>query len=250
MTIQGCIFKTSKNKISKTDYVTLIIAAFICGSGFALNSETVIIGSMLISPLLKPFTNMVIALFKKKIAVASLSLIQACIMSTVTIIISIIAGLSIVNFTPKLKNRIIDGIRAFKDLENKKKENDNIENTETAETIYRKKTSGLSALFSRAGLIHDNLHELMFALIISICGGILLARSHCEESTLNTTIIGIGISTSILPPMIAAGIFGGVSVSHQENGLTLRHCLNCASVTGLNILGIYVAYWITLWFTW
>ena len=66
MTIGKCLYKTSRHIVTIDDYINLLLSTLIATSGFALNSETVIIGSMLISPLLTPLINIAIALLKWK----------------------------------------------------------------------------------------------------------------------------------------------------------------------------------------
>ena len=73
-----CKFRTSQHIVRKEDYATIILAVLISCAGFCLNAETVIIGSMLISNLTKPFTNLVVALYKLKWKVASLSILDIC----------------------------------------------------------------------------------------------------------------------------------------------------------------------------
>ena len=94
----------------------------------------------------------------------------------------------------------------------------------------------MSSLFGRASLIKGRFYDYIFGIRIAICGGILLARSHCKNNLLNTTIIGIGISTSILPPMVAAGIFTGIGLQFTtEQRHAFKHARYCIIVTVLNL---------------
>ena len=230
-----CKFKTSQHIVRKQDYATIILAVLISCAGFCLNAETVIIGSMLISNLTKPFTNLVVALYKLKWKVASLSILDIIYMTFITILISVLCGFTIIKIFPDIKKTITQGTDAFQKYRN----------DEITENELNKITAPMSCIFGRASLIKGRSSEYIFAILIAICGGILLARSHCQNSTLNTTIIGIGISTSILPPMVAAGIFTGIG-----SNSSYKHARYCTLVTLLNMGFIYLSYWFTMLFTW
>ena len=231
----SCKFKTSQHIVKKEDYFTIAFAVLISCAGFCLNAETVIIGSMLISNLTKPFTNLVVALYKNKWTVASLSILDIIYMSFITITISAFCGFIIIKLFPNVKELIQEGTDAFQKYRYGK----------ITENELYKITAPMSSLFGRASLIKGRFYDYIFGIIIAICGGILLARSHCKNNLLNTTIIGIGISTSILPPMVAAGIFTGIG-----SKFSFEHARYCTLVTALNMVFIYLSYGFTMLFTW
>ena len=64
MTLENFCLKNKPTitDVDSTDYLYLVIASIISSCGFILNSETIVVGSMLISPLLKPVLNFVDAI--------------------------------------------------------------------------------------------------------------------------------------------------------------------------------------------
>ena len=104
-----------------------------------------------------------------------------------------------------------------------------------------KDTENKHVITGRAELVHHTPKTWLFPSVIAICGGILLARSQCFENTLTTTIIGIGISTSILPPIVAGGFY---------SSLDLNKSLSSIALAILNIVLIFISYTATLFLTW
>jgi len=214
MTIGKCLYKTSRHIVTIDDYINLLLSTLIATSGFALNSETVIIGSMLISPLLTPLINIAIALLKWKgdaLKVISISIGHTILMIIIVYAISYAGGSVVLKYFPNIEEEI-------KDTENR------------------------HVITGRAELVHHVPKTWLFPSIIAICGGILLARSQCFENTLTTTIIGIGISTSILPPIVASGFYSSLD--------NLDKSLSSIALAILNIVLIFISYTATLFITW
>ena len=213
MTIKKCLYKTARNIVTLEDYVTLLLASVICASGLAINSETVVIGSMLISPMLKPIINIAISLLNWKPKVIIISIIHTIAMLSLSCLIAYFCGMIIMKYFPTIKDAV------------SKDENQTV--------------------LGRASLIDETYKAWAFPSMIAVCGGILLARSHCIENHINTTIIGIGISTSILPPVIAAGILlTGLNTSGS------RYAGYSALLALVNIFLIFISYVITLFYSW
>ncbi len=240
----SCKFRTSQHKIGIEDYITMLIASLISCAGFCTNSETTIIGSMLISNLTKPFTNFIVAFYKKKWKVTFLSSYEILKFFSIVVFTSIIWGVGFIRFKI-IRKKILRGLKAYAKYEKEEDRTPELMNT-LSEAI-----SPMSCLFARSSLIYGFGYEYFFNVVIAIGGGILLARSHCKNSTLNTAIIGIGIATSILPPMVAAGIFTGIGLQFtEEQRHAFKHARYCVIVTALNLVCIYLAYWATLHMSW
>lgn len=223
---ETCLFKTSKHRVGKQDYVFALLASIICACGFALNSETVIIGSMLISPLLKPIINLAISIAKWKPRVIGISLVHSIAMLIGTTLVGAGIGYIFYKVYPKLRKSFAEAL----DNEN---ENKNIQDTTT--------------ILGRVSQIvaWPPSKELAYVSIIAIAGGILLARTNCTDySDLTTAVIGTGISTSILPPLIAGAMMLTVRSEHSfkkfGNGIILSL---------INLFLIFASYILTLNFT-
>jgi len=220
---ENCLYRTSKNKIKKQDYLFVFLASLICACGFALNSETVIIGSMLISPLLKPIINLAISILKRKQKVIGISLIHILGMFVTSIITGCIIGLIFYEIFPNLRNTFKNAMQ-------------DEQNEQNATTILGRVAHVLK---------WPPVNNFWYIILIAIAGGILLARTNCTEySDLTTAIIGTGIATSILPPIIAGSMMLTVNSEHSwkkfGNGLLLSL---------INILFIFISYMATLFFS-
>ena len=211
-----CLYKTSRHIVTSNDYINLVLSTLIAGSGFILNSETVVIGSMLISPLLTPLINIALSLLKSKqdaLKVISISIGHTLLMISIVLVLSYTAGYIVFKYFPHIMAEM---------AEIKEQKSDHI-------------------MSGRSNLVIDYPKTWGFPAIIAICGGILLARSHCFENTLTTTIIGIGISTSILPPIVASGIYSSIGNTDKAKSSIV--------LAILNILLILFSYTATLFFT-
>ena len=185
-----CKYKVSKNKVNWTDYSYVILASIISSCGFLSDSETVVIGSMLISPLLKPIINLAISFVKNETDAIFSNIIYAGQMIILCSLCSYIVGSIFAIFYP---NKVKD----FKKALTKSKDNNKVVKYNT--------------ILSRNVLSYvenDAINmKLYIIILIAICGGILLALTNCIEGDLTTVIIGAGISTSILPPIVAGSIW-------------------------------------------
>jgi uncharacterized membrane protein len=227
MVLKKCLFRTSKNKVTKQDYAFVILASIIAACGFALNSETVVIGSMLISPLLKPIINVAISILKGKKRVLVISLVHTIAMIfTSGLIGALIGWIFYTNFPYLRKNHI-------KVMSNEQDVHKVIE----SETIFGRVSHSLSWPPSR---------NVYFISLIAIAGGILLARTNCtDRSNITTAIIGTGIATSVLPPIIAGSMM--LSVNHPHSWEKFGNGMLLSSI---NITLIFLSYMATLFLSW
>jgi uncharacterized membrane protein len=222
-----CLYKTSENKVTLQDYLFVILASLISACGFALNSETVVIGSMLISPVLKPLINLAISLLRGQYSTLWHSLLHLVVMIVVVIVIG--GGLAWIFYQifPQLRKRF----------------NDALVDEENQDVNAEAKT-----ILGRVGsLIQTNImkpkNEFWFILLIAIAGGILLARTHCtDEADITTAIIGTGISTSVLPPIIAGAMLFAMGSEHS-----IRKFGNGLALSMINVFAIFASYMATLY---
>ena len=85
--------------------------------------------------------------------------------------------------------------------------------------------------------------EFWFIVLIAIAGGVLLARTHCtDDADITTAIIGTGISTSVLPPIIAGAMLFAMGSEHS-----IPKFMNGLLLSMINILAIFVSYMATLY---
>jgi len=226
----NCLYKTSENKVSKQDYLFVILASIISACGFALNSETVVIGSMLISPVLKPLINLAISLLRGQYSTLYLSLLH--LVAMITLVIGIGGGLAAFFYKifPTLRKTFNDALE----------EEDNLETSSEAKTILGRVGSLIQ---TDKGLPTTG---FWFILLIAIAGGILLARTHCtDEADITTAIIGTGISTSVLPPIIAGAMLFAMGSEHS-----IQKFGNGLALSMINISAIFFSYMATLYLSW
>jgi hypothetical protein len=191
---------------------------------------------MLISPLLKPIINVAISILKGKKRVLAISLAHtAAMIFTSGLIGALIGWLFYTNF-PDLR-------RVHKksmDTMNDDQENDSIqqiEETTGSETIFGRVSNSLSWPPNR---------NFYFISLIAIAGGILLARTNCtDRSNITTAIIGAGIATSVLPPIIAGSMM--LSVDHPHSWEKFGNGMLLSSI---NITLIFLSYMATLFVSW
>ena len=227
---KNCLYKTSENKVSKQDYLFVILASIISACGFALNSETVVIGSMLISPVLKPLINLAISLLRGQYSTLYLSLLH--LVAMITLVIGIGGGLAVLFYKifPTLRKTFNDALE----------EEDNLEASSEAKTILGRVGSLIQ---TDKGLPTTG---FWFILLIAIAGGILLARTHCtDEADITTAIIGTGISTSVLPPIIAGAMLFAMGSEHS-----IQKFGNGLALSMINISAIFFSYMATLYLSW
>jgi len=227
MVLKNCLFRTSKNKVTKQDYAFVILASTIAACGFALNSETVVIGSMLISPLLKPIINVAISILKGKKRVLAISLAHTAAMIFFSGLIGALIGWLFYTNFPYLRK-----------IHKKAMDNEQeIHKGTESETIFGRVSNSLSWPPNR---------NFYFISLIAIAGGILLARTNCtDRSNITTAIIGAGIATSVLPPIIAGSMM--LSVNHPHSWEKFGNGMLLSSI---NITLIFLSYMATLFVSW
>jgi hypothetical protein len=227
MTLKNCLYKTSHNKVTKQDYLFVVLASIISSCGFALNSETVVIGSMLISPVLKPLINLAISLLRGHDSTLYLSLEQLVKMIGLVILIGGILAWIFYKFFPTLRQTFDIAL----------KDEDNKNASAQAKTILGRVGSLIQ---TDKGLPTT---EFWFIVLIAIAGGVLLARTHCtDDADITTAIIGTGISTSVLPPIIAGAMLFAMGSEHS-----IPKFMNGLLLSMINILAIFVSYMATLY---
>ena len=227
---KNCIYKTSENKVTKQDYLFVLLASLISACGFALNSETVVIGSMLISPVLKPLINFAISLLRGHYSTLYLSLLHLVAMICLVVIVGGTLAYLFYQFFPKLRNTFDTALT----------EEDNDDASSEAKTILGRVGSLVQ---SDKGIPTTG---FWFILFIAVAGGILLARTHCtDDADITTAIIGTGISTSVLPPIIAGSMIFALGSEHS-----IQKFFNGFALSMINILSIFVSYMATLYLSW
>lgn len=230
MTLKNCLYKTSHNKVTKQDYLFVILASIISSCGFALNSETVVIGSMLISPILKPLINLAISLLRGHYSTLCINLLHLITMIVVVILIGGCVAYLSYQFFPILRTTFRT---ALEDETNK-------DASAQAKTILGRVGSLIQ---TDKGLPTT---EFWFIVFIAIAGGVLLARTHCtDDADITTAIIGTGISTSVLPPIIAGAMLFALDFKNS-----IPKFMNGLSLSMINILAIFVSYMATLYLSW
>lgn len=227
---KNCIYKTSENKVSKQDYLFVILASIISACGFALNSETVVIGSMLISPVLKPLINLAISLLRGQYSTLYLSLLHLVGMIVLIILIGGSLAYLFYQVFPTLRTTFNNALQ----------EEDNPEASSEAKTILGRVGS---LIHTEKGLPTTG---FWFIFLIAIAGGILLARTHCtDEADITTAIIGTGISTSVLPPIIAGSMLFAMGTEQS-----IPKFFNGLALSMINISAIFFSYMTTLYLSW
>lgn len=228
---KNCLYKTSENKVVKQDYLFVILASLISACGFALNSETVVIGSMLISPVLKPLINLAISLLRGHYSTLYLNLLHLIAMICLVVIVGGSLAYLFYQFFPKLRNTFDTGLE--------EENNDNV--SAEAKTILGRVGSLIQ---SENGGVPTT--GFWFILFIAAAGGILLARTHCtDDADITTAIIGTGISTSVLPPIIAGSMIFALGSEHS-----IPKFFNGFALSMLNIFAIFLSYMATLYLSW
>jgi uncharacterized membrane protein len=223
----NCLYKTSENKVTKQDYLFVILASIISACGFALNSETVVIGSMLISPVLKPLINLAISLLRGQYSTLYLSLLHLLAMIVLVIVIGGCLAYLFYTVFPTLRTTFNNALS----------EEANSDASAQAKTILGRVGSLIQ---TDKGLPTT---EFWFILLIAIAGGILLARTHCtDEADITTAIIGTGISTSVLPPIIAGAMLFAMGSEHS-----IQKFGNGLSLSMINVFAIFASYMATLY---
>lgn len=196
----GRIYKNVS--INALDYIYLILASIIASCGFLIDSETTIIGSMLISSLLKPIFLLAYYLRSKKYRQMDNVLIHFVVMTMIIIGIGYVIGKSAV---------YIDHVNEKEIKESKTLENRRFLNIENIQSNY----------------------YWVIAVALA-CGLILAITSVYEPGKYTSVMTGAAISASILPPFIGSGL-------ELAMGNT-THAFNTFMLGFINIVAIFVAY--------
>jgi len=227
---KNCLYKTSENKVTKQDYLFVILASLISACGFALNSETVVIGSMLISPVLKPLINLAISILRGHYSTLYLNLLHLIAMICLVVIVGGALAYLFYQFFPKLRNTFDTALE---------EENNDNESAE-AKTILGR----VGSLIQYEKGVPTT--GFWFILLIAAAGGVLLARTHCtDDADITTAIIGTGISTSVLPPIIAGSMVFALGSEHS-----IPKFFNGFGLSMINIFAIFASYMATLYLSW
>ena len=196
-----------KGSVGKIDYVYTILASTVAGCGFLLNSETVIIGSMLLSPFMKPILLMFHNISNKKFEIFFKNFGHLVVFGMIAVIIGSGFG------------KVVEG--------------GYFEGVDSKELLNSPTISGRTLLKTKKGRLKIGLLS-----IIAIACGISLALStYYDRGVLSGVIVGAGISTSILPPLVGGGItFGLGDDQGAYSGIML---------SGINLFLIFVSFGIT-----
>ena len=161
-------------------FLKIFAAGLISGIGLGTDNDTTVIGSMLISPLSEPLTNFIYYLYSsdKKLYIHLYYFILDIILLFIT---GIIIG------------------KSFEYLYIKYKKDETILKNYPNDTMY-----------GRTGPV-----SIITSGIIACVAGILIFNSFFSQDL--TYLIGIGIATSFLPPIVNSGMFFSIG----ENKLAL-----------------------------
>lgn len=209
-----------KGGVTKLDYIYTILAAIIAGGGFALDSETILIGSMLLSPLLKPLLKAFKGIIKKSPASFFRNVAHLVAMSAITFAVGAIYG------NVSRRGYLI--------------------NVNPDELINSTALSGRTLLLTDEGRLHIRILS-----VISIAAGVALALSTYHDSGIfSSIVVGVSISTAILPPLVAAGLSTGIKRDEWDiiPGERNKMALSGIMLSLLNIGLIFVSFGITSWF--
>lgn len=207
--LKTCIKLFKCDNINKWDYVYLILSSLIASSGFILDSETVIIGSMLISPLLKPIMLITFDIIKygvKKYDKLYINLYNLLLMIIIVITIGYICSVIALHVSLKESNIL---------------KNETMKNRSFLFTIN-----------------NDKKTKIIWICIIAACCGVVIGISSIHNlGKYSTVIVGAGISSSVLPPLIAAGMY--FSIKEYNRGLS------SLVLSLINIIVLFIFYGIT-----
>lgn len=182
-TMNICLNIFNNSNIVIVDYIYLIIASIVSSSGFIMDSETVIIGTMLISPLLKPVILTALDIITPEQNNITSHMLHLISMLLITLITGFIFGK--INLYRK-------------------------EEIEKHNTI-KSRVEGLK------------IKNIVYVIIIGLLCGIALGLStFYDNGKFTSLVVGSGISTSILPPLIVGGInFAFKNYKESSNSILL-----------------------------
>ena len=178
-------------------YVQLLIGSIICGTGFVTNSETTVIGSMLISPIGGLIMKFGKEGFKRKGNVRSkgqLMEYKLLAMIVVPIVIGFLFG------------------------------------------YMFKQPGGTDVVEGRGKTLVKNPELLVASAVIAGAAGILFNWGD------KITMVGIGIATALLPPLVAIGYsLGKENKSDKQVTIGVNDAMASAGLFGINFMALYLS---------
>lgn len=178
-------------------YVQLLIGSIICGTGFVTNSETTVIGSMLISPIGGLIMKFGKEGFKRKERIRSkgqLMEYKLLAMFVVPIVIGFLCGYM---FKQPGDTDVVEG---------------------------------------RGKTLVDNPNLLVASAIIAGAAGILFNWGD------KITMVGIGIATALLPPLVAIGYsLGKEKKSDKQVTIGVNDAIASTGLFGINFMALYLS---------
>jgi len=178
-------------------YVQLLIGSIICGTGFVTNSETTVIGSMLISPIGGLIMKFGKEGFKRKERIRSkgqLMEYKLLAMFLAPIIVGFICG------------------------------------------YMFKQPGGTDVVEGRGKTLVENPELLVASAVIAGAAGILFNWGD------KITMVGIGIATALLPPLVAIGYsLGKENKSDKQVTIGVNDAMASAGLFGINFMALYLS---------
>tara|TARA_Y100000748_G_scaffold216871_1_gene182034 strand:+ start:1954 stop:2574 length:621 start_codon:yes stop_codon:yes gene_type:complete len=180
-------------------YVQLLIGSIICGTGFITNSETTVIGSMLISPIGGLIMKFGKEGFKRKEKIkihskGQLMEYKLLAMFVVPIVIGFLCG------------------------------------------ILFQQPDGTDVVEGRGKTLVQDPNLLIASAVIAGAAGILFNWGD------KITMVGIGIATALLPPLVAVGYALGKEVKGDKQvSLGINDSMASAGLFGINFMALYLS---------
>lgn len=180
-------------------YVQLLVGSIICSTGFTTNSETTVIGSMLISPIGGLIMKFGKEGFKKKGKIRSkgqLMEYKLAAMFLVPIVVGFLFGLLV------------------------------------------KQSSETDVVEGRGKTLVKNPYLLLASAIIAASAGILFNWGD------KITMVGIGIATALLPPLVAVGYSLGKEIKTNKNEgvqLGINDAMASSGLFAINFMALYLS---------
>ena len=178
-------------------YVQLLIGSIICGTGFVTNSETTVIGSMLISPIGGLIMKFGKEGFKRKERIRSKGQLieyKLLAMFVVPIVVGFLCGFV---FHQPGDTDVVEG---------------------------------------RGKTLVEEPNLLVASAIIAGAAGILFNWGD------KITMVGIGIATALLPPLVAIGYsLGKEKKSDKRVALGVNDAIASAGLFGINFMALYLS---------
>ena len=180
-------------------YVQLLIGSIICSTGFTTNSETTVIGSMLISPIGGLIMKFGKEGFKRKGRIRSkgqLMEYKLIAMFIVPIIIGFLCG------------------------------------------YIFKQPGGTDVVEGRGKTLVQDPNLLIASAVIAGAAGILFNWGD------KITMVGIGIATALLPPLVAVGYSLGKEIKTNKSidvKLGINDAMASAGLFGINFMALYLS---------